>query len=317
MILCWHHAGAEHRKSLGKISYPEAERQRKLKEHELMISGGGFGPPFARYCDEYLKWHAAEYPASHWRTKQIIEQYLVPAFGDMALSRIPPAAVEDYKRGRLEAGAAPTTVTKEIRTLQAVLNRAKAGGEIRENPVAGVRAPRDTRDAPLPFYSRDQLAKLYAASDNLHRAMWRLFVNTGMRASEGLALRWENVKADGIYIVSTAEARTKSGKWRIVPRGHAVNGALKVLRAAAPGGAMVIPSIARPSLSRAFANAARRAGIGGSLHWLRHSYASHLVMAGTPLRTVQKLLGHATIVTTERYAHLSPDHLADVARLRL
>ena len=47
------------------------------------------------------------------------------------------------------------------------------------------------------------------------------------------------------------------------------------------------------------------------VHCLRHTFASHLVMGGTNLRTVQVLLGHASIQTTEQYAHLSPDYLKD------
>lgn len=61
----------------------------------------------------------------------------------------------------------------------------------------------------------------------------------------------------------------------------------------------------------------RKAGIEGALHTLRHAYASHLVMAGVDLPTVQKLLGHANITTTMIYAHVAQDHVkAQVEKLR-
>jgi site-specific recombinase XerD len=76
----------------------------------------------------------------------------------------------------------------------------------------------------------------------------------------------------------------------------------------------VIPRMAPASLSRACIHDIRRANLNGSLHTLRHTYISHLVMAGVPLRTVQKLAGHSTVAVTERYSHLAPGHLLDAGR---
>jgi len=78
-------------------------------------------------------------------------------------------------------------------------------------------------------------------------------------------------------------------------------------------GRHVIPQINAVSLSRSFANTLRRANLNGSIHCLRHTYCSHLAMAGIPLRTIQKLAGHTHFKTTERYAHLAPGHLQNAA----
>ncbi|MFM9883967.1 MAG: tyrosine-type recombinase/integrase, partial [Burkholderiales bacterium] len=85
--------------------------------------------------------------------------------------------------------------------------------------------------------------------------------------------------------------------------------ALEALRLATGKAQFVAPSIRPESLSRAAIKCAQRAGLNGSIHTLRHTYISHLVMAGVPLRTVQVLAGHSTIAVTERYAHLTPSHL--------
>lgn len=62
------------------------------------------------------------------------------------------------------------------------------------------------------------------------------------------------------------------------------------------------------SLTQAFKRTLARAGLDGSLHCLRHTFAAHLVMKGVDLYTVKELLGHASIVTTQIYAHLSDEH---------
>ncbi len=136
--------------------------------------------------------------------------------------------------------------------------------------------------------------------------MWRLLANTGLRRTEAQQLRWSDVKADNIEVVSRAGARTKSGKSRTIPLSGGAVAALDALREQTGDSDYVLPPMAQQSLSRRFAKAARRAQLGGSLHSLRHTFAANMVSVGVPLLSVQQLCGHANISTTERYAHLSP-----------
>ncbi len=321
--LCWSQPGPdgpqEIRRSLGRVSRKEAETAKTTKEYELAHKRGYLpgGPIFQDFARQYLGWHASEYPDSHYRVEQLVEQWLIPAFALNPIGILERRQVEQYKHDRLTAGAAPDTVAKELRTLQAIVNKAVEWQIIGHNPIKGVKPPRNLQDRPPPFYDMDQIQAIYeAALTPENRARWQLMFNTGMRRKEGLILKKEWIDDRGIKILSTTEGgRTKSGKWRLVPHNKGTKAALKALRSV--DGIYVLPQVNPKSFSRAFENTLHRAKLPGSLHWTRHSYASHLVMAGVPLRTVQTLLGHSSIKTTERYAHLAPDYLKRVVKIAL
>jgi integrase len=309
--LNWSESGIQHRRSLGAITAREASVQRHAKELELLTGERLFAPsaPFAEHLARYLDWHRTEYPDSHYRVAQIAAQHFGPFVG-MGLSQISAFDIERWKAERM-GRVSHETVTKELRTLKAVLEKAVEWGELQKNPAAYVEAPRSLNSEPVHWYSRNELEPLYGCR---HGATWRLLANTGLRRGEAQQLRWARVDLERgeLRIVSTAEARTKSGKWRLIPLSGAAHAALQALRARTDS-EHVLPQLTRESLSRAFLVDAERLGLPGSLHSLRHTYAAHLVMAAVPLRTVQVLMGHASFKTTERYAHLAPEHLRDQA----
>lgn len=313
--LNWSEGGRQHRISLGAISERDAEIARRQKEVEVK-SGRRFSPTvlFRELRGRYVEWHRHEYPDSHQRIAQIIEQHLAPTFDLRPIGAITADEIDSWKHSR---DAAPETVAKELRTLRAVFNWAKARKLATENPCDQVEPPRNVESEPIRWYTRAELEELYEASP-FHADIWRFMANTGLRRREALQLQWRDVAEDHIRIVSRAGARTKSGKWRIIPLSDSAKAALERLRQHTGTSGYVLPRAHRASLSRAFSRCQRRAGIDGNLHCLRHTFAAHLVSNGVPLRTVQVLMGHASIATTERYAHLAPDHLADsVSRLNL
>jgi integrase len=334
-VIDWREPGGKrHRETLGRIGeLQERDARRILKQRNLELSAGyrilnpSGAPTLAQFSLDYLKWHAAEYPASHQRIAQIVEQYLLPEFGYTALDTIKAQDVETWKHRRLaprdEGAVKPQTVTKELRTLKAIVNKAVEWGEIVKSPIVSVAAPRSLESRPPRFYTVVELRLLYEACRSvvnagagpqpvpMHAAMWRLYANTGMRRMEGLMLRRAWIGREAMKILSTDEERTKSGKWREIPL---TDGALESLSELPGDGQYVLPRITPPSLSRSCAKDACRAGLDGGLHTLRHTYISHMVMAGVPLRTVQKLAGHSSVHVTENYAHLSPDHLARAGR---
>lgn len=308
--LNWSQNGRQYRKSLGRITEHEAGLRRKAKEIELSTGKRIFiaSAPFEEHLKRYLMWHRAEFPDSHFRVAQIAAQH----FGDFAgygLSQIDSPMIERWKAKRMTA-VSRESVSKELRTLKAIFRKGVQWGEIEKNPAQDVESPKNLQSEPIVWYTKAQLAALYRMH---HGLTWRLMANTGLRRTEAQQLRWQQVDLKRRYldVVSTAEARTKSGRWRQVPLSAAAVEALKGLQG---GGDYVLPRITAESLSRAFLQDVARCGLRGSLHSLRHTYGAHLVMAGVPLRTVQVLMGHASFRTTERYAHVAKDHLRDKAR---
>lgn len=307
--LNWVEAGERRRESLGAVTLAEAQAALTGLERRLAGVSTGAGCIFADWAHDYALWHRDEYPDSYTRVEQILRCYLIPYFGLMPIGAITRQEVEGYKHGRLGAAAAGT-ITKELRTLQAALNKAVDWEIIPVNRARGVRPPKDLTSRPPRWYTREELASIYAV-DALHAHIWRLMVNTGLRRSEAQQLRRQDVGEDAIRVVSNPGARTKSAKWRLVP---ITPGARIALEALPREGGYVVPRMTPYSLTRAFSRTLGRTGLDGSLHCLRHTYGSHLVMAGVPLRTVQVLMGHSTILVTERYAHLAPGHLQEATR---
>lgn len=304
-VLDWSDAQGQHRKSLGEISQREAKIKLKAKEYEL-ASGKRILPTgliFQNFVVEYKDWHAKAYPSSHFRIAQIIDQHLVPEFGLIPIDQIGIKAVEKWAGERLDE-AKRATILKEVRTLVAIINKALDWQDIQYNPLS--RLMRNMRDffkvidsKPPRFYTTEEMQKIYDAS--LGRSHWWKFIaNEGIRRGEALQLKRADIGTESLRVLSIEDERTKSGKWREIPL---FDGGKEALDMFPRDGKYLFPRMNPVSLSRAFANVLRRAGIDGSVHCLRHTFCSHLVMKGWSLRDVKEFAGHAHIQTTEKYVH--------------
>lgn len=228
-----------------------------------------------------------------------------------------------------------SSVARKLSALRSFFRYLRKNGIIEHDPAAAVAAPKAEGYLPTVL-SVDEVFSLlempgptdtYAARD---RAMLELLYSTGMRVAELAALDLQQVDlAEGMVRV-----RGKGGKERLVPMGNpaceAVSAYLPqreiLLRAAAEKGAGEKASgqalllnarggrLTTRSIERLVGMYAERAGIAArvSPHALRHSFATHLLEMGADLRTVQELLGHASLSTTQRYTHLNLDHLTAV-----
>jgi site-specific recombinase XerD len=310
---------------VGTTSKREAQAILTAKEYELashskVLTLPGYEaayPRFGDYAQEYLRWHGDTYPDSHDRVRQIFVGHLIPHFELMPIDRITAQEARIYRQKRTQAKVKAATTRKELQSLHAALRRAVDWKVLPADPLDGVELPRLLDSRPPHYYSAEQLEQLYRYSIyNGHHAIWKLMANTGLRRSEAVNVRWQDIHDGRLWVESIYEdderptARTKSGRWRSIPLNQNARWALQYLKEHVSGAsAYVLPRMTKASLSRAFANCATRAELSGSLHSLRHSFISHLVMAGKDLRTVMELAGHSRIEVTIKYSHLAPKHL--------
>ena len=235
--------------------------------------------------------------------------------GGRRLGEITSFDLERYKKGRVDAGAS-VIVNRELACLSTLYNRCAEWGKYEgANPVARVKAVRESRGR-LRFLEPGEEGRLLAAAPEPLRTMILVGSNTGLRLlSEGLELRWADVDlVRGILTVPAAYA--KSGKTRSVPINSALRAVLAARRTAAR--ADVEHVFAKPdgtpyrSIRTTFETACKAAGLKGvTPHGLRHTFASRLAMAGVDSRTIQELGGWASLGMVQRYTHLSPTHKAE------
>lgn len=308
--LYWRQDGRTFRRSLLTSDRSEAERIRIAKTAELATGTRilATAPPWRDWVAHYLDWFTRTHPADH-SARSAMKPWTA-RFGSRQMDSISTGELQAFAAERL-ATLAPETVGREVRAIKAMYRRGVKWGELPTNPAADLEAPRGVRSVAVEFYSIDDLQRLYTASPR-HRWTWQFMANTGLRRTEALRARREHIHRHAMIgtgrpaehilrVESTDAARTKSGRWREVPLNASAMAALQHL-----GADLLIPGMRPDSLTQAFDRDAKRAGIGGNLHRLRHTFCSHLVAAGVPLRTVQVLAGHSSITVTERYAHLGP-----------
>lgn len=213
-----------------------------------------------------------------------------------------------YRHRRLES-VSVETVNHEQRYLSSMFNELVRLGIVQGNPIGSIRRLR--RDpVELTFLTLEQCAQLLdecQSSTNQHAyPVALLCLATGARWGEA-----ESLARSAVFGAKVHFHNTKNGKPRSVP----IPGHLEafLLSAGHPGTGRLFSSC-----RSAFRAAYERCGFqtpGQLTHILRHTFASHYMMAGGDLLALQRILGHGSITMTMRYAHLSPDHLVSAVTL--
>ena len=236
-----------------------------------------------------------------------------------ALHRTSPDDLVGYLERLRTRGLRSSSVARRVSALRGLFRHLVSEGELRRDPTEHLEVPR--RPPALPrTLSREDAAALVEAPDLASprgvrdRTVLELLYATGMRASECLGLTGEDVNLTAGYVICTGKGR----KQRLVPLGaEAAQWITRYLREARPlytrkrdsGRLFVNPRggpLSRQSLWAIVRQAAAKAGLRRNVspHVLRHSFASHLLEGGADLRSVQTMLGHADIATTQIYTHL-------------
>jgi integrase/recombinase XerD len=221
---------------------------------------------------------------------------------------------------------APATLQRKAACLRSFYRHVRREGLLARDPTADLRAPRKSQKLPQVL-SRDEVARLLAAPSGTEpaalrdRALLELMYACGLRASEATGLDVRDVDLDAGIL----RARGKGSKERIVPVGReAVAATRAYLNRGRPAlvGAREEPrlfvnrrggGLTRQGLYKIVQRHARAVGLDERMspHTLRHTFATHLLAGGCDLRSLQEMLGHADIATTQIYTHLSAERLKD------
>jgi integrase/recombinase XerD len=215
-------------------------------------------------------------------------------------------------------GQGPRSLARALAAIRGLYRFARDAGHVRADPAALLETPRLPRRLPRALSQRDAAAVVEAPAGDAplalrDRAVLELLYGSGLRASELSGLRPGDVDLQSQLLV----CRGKRDRQRVVPIGDAARRAVeaylararsRLIRGADPGVLFVSRRgrpLARQAVWRIVRKHARARGVRGAFpHALRHSFASHLLEGGADLRSVQALLGHADIGTTEIYTHL-------------
>jgi len=275
---------------------------------------------FSEYAKEYLEYSKAnKSPASYLRDTVSLNPNLIPHFKDMYLFEITPPKIERYKAARLEK-VEPATVNREIGCLRHMFNKAIEWGYVQHNPVRGVKKLKEP-PGRIRYLEAKEIGKLMEALDKLPKGSGRylkpivsMALHTGMRKKKILGLRWRDVDLENRKITIL---RSKNNESQIIPINNTLYAILKALPKRPDTEYVFSNGNGKPfgNVRRSFDKALEKAGIKDFVfHDLRHTFASHLVMSGCNLRTVQQLMGHKDITMTVRYSHLSRAHLEEAVQ---
>ncbi len=238
--------------------------------------------------------------------------------GEVALSATPRAPVA--------APAAAATIGRKVACLRSFYRHLRREGLIEHDPAAELHGPRKTQRLPRVL-TRDEVARLLSQPKGgeplalRDRALLEVMYACGLRVSEVTGLEMADVDLhEGML-----RARGKGSKERLVPVGRHASAALSTYFAR--GRPVLLGThaesklfvnrrgggLSRQGLYKIVQGHARGAGLEERMspHTLRHSFATHLLAGGCDLRSLQEMLGHADLATTQVYTHLSAERLKD------
>ena len=289
-------------------------------------------PDFAAAIGRFLVYLSSERGGSPLTLKSYREDLLqLEEFLRSAGCRGPGEAssvlLRRFASGLHAAGYAASTVARKLASTRSFYAFGQREGWVRTNPAKPLRSPRRARKLPK-FLTGEEIARLLAtpqpqAAGGLRdRAILELMYSSGVRVRELVSLD----DADLDLRNATVRVRGKGRRERLGIVGRHARAALEAWLAARPRQATPSPRGSRPlftnklggrlsvrGVARLLEKHLAVAGLTGraSPHTLRHSFATHLLDAGADIRSVQELLGHKSLVTTQIYTHVTTSRLLD------
>ena len=278
------------------------------------------------FWEQYLP-HAQRYKSSWELDRSTYVNHIAPRFAEVAMNNITPMQVDEIVQQMTQNSYAAGTINRVLILFGSLFTL----GHKRQIQGVPKRAALDIRLLPNPqklerYISQAETQRLFAelarSRNPLLRHIVAFLLLTGARKSEALHARWQDFDFD---TQTWTIPHTKGGGHRRVMMSAAIKPILDTVRAMHVAQLGELHELVFPNfktgepfvnLYRAWDYARRQAGMPElRMHDLRHSFASALVNRGVSIYEVQNLLGHASLKTTRRYAHLSPQRLRESAEV--
>jgi integrase len=272
------------------------------------------------YCffelkEEYLKW--AERQKSYKSKKGFVEQ-LCNEFGNLSLRNFGTRLIDQFVTKKLDKGNKPATVNRHLATIKHMFSKAVEWEMVEEETLKRIRRVKLLKEnnKRSRFLSSEEGQILIDCAEPHLKPILITALNTGMRKTEILTLKWENIDLrNGCILLHN----TKNDERRDIPINENMRKVLKKLPRRLDVNYLFFDPVSGKryiDVKRSFKTACRRAKINDfRFHDLRHTFASHLVMAGVDIMTVKELLGHKSLSMTLRYAHLAQSHKTKAVQL--
>jgi integrase len=304
------------RESSGSRKFKDAEallikRKQTIKEGKQPEIKRIANHTFNELAEKYLTWINGRQRSA--KIKAYVIGQLLKAIGNLPLRRFNTALVEQLQTDIINKGLKPATNNKTLNILKHMFSKAVDWEMVEDVVLKRIRKVKPIKDESkrLRYASQDECQTLIKSCESHLRPIVITALNTGMRRGEILTLEWDkhiDLKHNLILL-----DKTKNGKRREIPINTTLRVTLKnVVRRLDIPYIFYDPATGKPykDVKRSFKTACRRAKIKDfRFHDLRHTFASHLIMAGVDLTTAKELLGHKDIKMTLRYAHLAPSHM--------
>jgi len=264
------------------------------------------------FSDHYLPWCYKR--QEYYQVKKYFIKVVPEWFKQLKLYQIDLQKTEKLQNYWIQKEYSKATCNRYLSILKASMTKAYEWNMITEETLKAIRKakPLKGENKRLRYLTEEEINSLLQnCGTHLYPIVFTA-LNTGMRKSEILNLKWSNIDLKNSLILLE---KTKNGERREIPINEPLKHLLKQLftsRRLDTDYVFVNPQTGKPytrDLKRSFHTVLKKTGIRDfHFHDLRHTFASHLVMNGVDLKTVQELLGHKNIKMTLRYAHLSQAH---------
>lgn len=270
-----------------------------------------FGYTIKSISSDYILWvDSHQSPKTAYDKKRMLYGQILPFFGMMYPDLIDPIVIEKYKIKRLSDGIKRhRQINLELLCLSHLIQWANTQGLCNNPPI---------KMSPLPYKKKlpltlehNELMALIEVMDSYHRCLFLSMYHGGLRSQEACNLKISDVNLDRGFLIVNG----KGGRQRIIKMSELLLDAWKVYHPTIKSKEWCFPSLSRKAktntpvkwLRYPIEQAKERAGITKRItpHMLRHSFATHLLEGNADLRTIQELLGHKEVTTTQIYTHVS------------